>query len=415
MSDSEPSGSQDRPTPAAPTEEAGTTSSPDRNSASEAQRDAQTRAAPADEKASARRASADEEIEGIDEHGAPWGDYPIDSLLIRHEHRTVHDVVRRIERGTYILNPDFQRDFLWDMATQSKLIESIVMRIPLPVLYLAENDDGKVVVVDGLQRLRTFQRFLADELKLRLPDRPDLDGKRFSDLSEKLQNRVEDCSLTLYSIDSKVPERARLDIFDRVNSGVALTRQQMRNCLYMGPATQFLAQEASTDLFKKATGRSLKHRTMRDREFVNRFCAFHLLPIEEYDGDMDRFLAGALGRMNRAGDGALDEVRRAFHRTLTNNHMLFQKQAFRKHEPNQDRRGIINASLWDVMTTGLAPYDVMHVLKRAEVFRAAFFELLKDEQFNEAITYGPNDARKVRRRFRMARRMFRETLDADAD
>ena len=390
-------------------------SSRDRNPGSETQPDAQTQAAPGEKEALARGASAAEEIEGLDERGTPWGDYPIDSLLIRHEHRTVHDVVRRIDRGTYVLNPDFQREFLWDVATQSKLIESIVMRIPLPVLYLAENDDGKVVVVDGLQRLRTFQRFLADELKLRLPDRPDLNGKRFSDLSEKLQNRVEDCSLTLYSIDSKVPERARLDIFDRVNSGVALTRQQMRNCLYMGPATRFLADEAGTDLFKRATGGSLKHKTMRDREFVNRFCAFHLLPIKEYDGDMDSFLARALGHMNRADDGTLHEIREAFRRTLTNNHMLFQKQAFRKHEPDQDRRGIINASLWDVMSTGLAPYDVMHLLERAETFRDAFFDLLQDEQFNEAITYGPNDARKVRRRFRMARRMFQETLDVSAD
>ncbi|MDE2976519.1 MAG: DUF262 domain-containing protein [Acidobacteriota bacterium] len=414
MSDSGPSGSEG-PAQTAPKEEAGTTSSLDRNPGSEAQPDAQTQAAPGEKEASARGASAAEEIEGLDERGAPWGDYPIDSLLIRHEHRTVHDVVRRIDRGTYVLNPDFQREFLWDVATQSKLIESIVMRIPLPVLYLAENDDGKVVVVDGLQRLRTFQRFLANELRLRLPDRPDLNGKRFSDLSEKLQNRVEDCSLTLYSIDSKVPERARLDIFDRVNSGVALTRQQMRNCLYMGPATRFLADEAGTDLFKRATGGSLKHKTMRDREFVNRFCAFHLLPIEEYDGDMDRFLARALGHMNRADDGTLHELREAFRRTLTNNHMLFQKQAFRKHEPDQDRRGIINASLWDVMSTGLAPYEVMHLLERAETFRDAFFDLLRDEQFNEAITYGPNDARKVRRRFRMARRIFQETLDADPD
>lgn len=415
MSDSEPSSSQQPPGPAAPKEETGTMSSRDRNGVSEALPDARTQAPPDDETASVRGASPDEEIEGLDEQGAPWGDYPIDSLLIRHEHRTVHDVVRRIKRQIYILNPDFQRDFIWDIPTQSKLIESILMRIPLPVLYLAENDDGKVVVVDGLQRLRTFQRFLDDKLKLRLPGRQDLHGKRFSDLSEKLQNRVEDCGLTLYSIDSKVPERARLDIFDRVNSGVALTRQQMRNCLYMGPATRFLAKEASTDLFKKATGGSLKQTTMRDREFVNRFCAFHLLPIEEYDGDMDGFLARALGHMNRVDDESLREVRAAFHRSLTNNHLLFREHAFRKHEPNQDRRSVINASLWDVMSTGLAPYDVMHVLERAEAFRAAFFELLQDEQFNEAITYGPNDARKVRRRFKMAGQMFQETLDADAD
>ena len=236
MSDSEPSEARQRPEPAPLLEETGLTSDLDRNRLSGALPDGHDQAAPDDEETAASAPSADDEIEGLDEKGAPWGDYPIDSILIRQEPRTVLDVVRRINRGTYILNPDFQRDFLWDVPTQSKLIESILMRIPLPVLYLAENDDGKVVVVDGLQRLTTFQRFLDNQLKLRLPDRTDLDGKRFSDLPEKLQNRVEDCSLTLYSIDSKVPDRARLDIFDRVNSGVPLTRQQMRNCLYMGPA-----------------------------------------------------------------------------------------------------------------------------------------------------------------------------------
>lgn len=408
MSDSEPPETQQRPEPEAPTGESGAMSNLDGDPVPEPLPEAQRPTAPDD--------SAGERIEGIDEDGATWGGYPIDSILIRHDHRTVHDVVRRIRRGTYILNPDFQRDFLWDELKQSKLIESVLMRIPLPVLYLAENADGKVVVVDGLQRLATFQRFLADELKLRLPERPDLDGRRFSDLPEKLQNRVEDCSLTLYSIDSKVPERARLDIFDRVNSGVALTRQQMRNCLYMGRATRFLAEEAGTDLFKKATGGSLKRKTMRDREFVNRFCAFHLLPIEEYEGDMDRFLAKALGHMNRARDDSLEEkTRDAFRRSMMNNFLSFGKNAFRKHEPDQGNRGVINASLWDVMSTGLARYGTERVLEQDEPFRTAFFTLLKNEEFNEAISYGPNDARKVRRRFKMAGRMFQETLGAEAD
>lgn len=398
----EPSGTQPHPASAAPTGRTGT-----RKPVSEAPA--------ADKTQVAGDTSAAEEIEGLEEQDAPWGDYPIDSILIRQEARTVLDVVRRIRRGTYILNPDFQRGFIWKLPRQSKLIESILMRIPLPVLYLAENDDGKVVVVDGLQRLTTFKRFLDDEFKLRLPDRADLHAKRFSDLPEKLQNRVEDCNLTLYSIDSKVPERARFDIFDRVNGGVPLTRQQMRNCLYTGPATRFLANEADTDLFKRATGGSLNQATMRDREFVNRFCAFHLLCIKDYEGDMDSFLARALGRMNRADNQTLREVRDAFHRTLTNNHSLFGKQAFRKHHPAQGRRGVINASLWDVMSTGLARYKLEHVQERTEAFRAAFFELLQDEKFNEAITYGPNDARKVRRRFRMARAMFQEILDADPD
>src|SRR5690349_17536184 len=186
------------------------------------------------------------DVEGLEDSSeGSWGDYPIDTLLIRNENRTVHDVLRRIDQKTFVMDPDFQRDFIWADDKQSRLIESVLMRIPLPVFYLAEDDDGRMVVVDGLQRLSTFQRFVGNKLRLRLPDQPDLNRRRFHELSPKLQNRIEDCNLILYVIDAKVPERARLDIFERVNGGVPLTRQQMRNCLFMGKATRFLRTEAT--------------------------------------------------------------------------------------------------------------------------------------------------------------------------
>src|SRR2546423_12262904 len=143
-------------------------------------------------------------IEGLSEESdTTWGDYPIDTMLIRNENRTVHDVLRRIEKGSFIMDPDFQREFIWPEDKQSKLVESVLMRIPLPVFYLAEDDDGRMVVVDGLQRLSTFQRFLNNELRLKLPEHAELNNKRFQDLSPKLQNRVEDCNLILYIIDAK--------------------------------------------------------------------------------------------------------------------------------------------------------------------------------------------------------------------
>ena len=219
-----------------------------------------------------------EEIEGIgdpedpkDPEDKPLDDPPLDTTLIRTESRTIFEVLRRIGQDNYIMDPDFQRDFIWDERKQSKLIESVLMRIPLPVFYIAENEDGRVVVVDGLQRLSTFRHFVEGGLRLRLPSQSELNGKRFADLSSKLQNRIEDFGLSLYIIDAKAPEQTRLDIFERVNSGVALSRQQMRNCLYVGAATRFLRDEAATDIFQKATGGSLDSRTMRDREFINRF------------------------------------------------------------------------------------------------------------------------------------------------
>lgn len=356
-----------------------------------------------------------DEIEGIaKDEDAGLGDYPIDTFLIRNEARTVHDVTRRIDGGSYIMNPDFQRDFIWPDDKQSKLIESVLMRIPLPVFYLAEDANGHMIVVDGLQRLSTFSRFLKNKLQLTLPKQVELHKKRFRDLSAKLQNRVEDCNLVLYIIDAKVPERARLDIFDRVNGGVPLTRQQMRNCLYTGQATLFVKKEAEEDSFIKATGGSLPTRTMRDREFVNRFCAFHLLPVKSYRDDMDAFLANALEDMNKMDATALGVVSVEFRNALRNNLSLFGDHAFRKHHPGQPRRGILNASLWDVMSTGLARIHESAINAHGEKLKERFYKLMDDEEFIHSITYGTNASKEVRHRFEVMTKTLREVFDADA-
>lgn len=355
-----------------------------------------------------------EEIEGVeDNEAASWGDYPLDTMLIRNEPRTVQDVLRRMGQGRFVMDPDFQRDFIWDRVKQSRLIESVLMRIPLPVFYLAEDEEGRMVVVDGLQRLSTFKHFVNGYFRLRLPDQRELDNKRFSDLHPKLQNRVEDCNLILYIIDSKVPEQARLDIFERVNGGVPLTRQQMRNSLFMGEATRFLKKESTTDLFLQATGKSLNTRTMRDREFVNRFCAFQILDINEYR-DMDDFLAKSLREMN-ARPESLPALSQQLRTTLDNNFHLFGKHAFRKHVPGQEHRSVLNASLWDVMSTGLSRHSQRVVGKRADILREAFYPLLESEDFAQAISYGTNSVNQVKRRFAMARSMFEEALGAYSD
>ncbi len=356
-----------------------------------------------------------EEVEGLDASGGSWGDYPLDELLIRQETRTVQGVLRRIDQGYYVMNPDFQRDFIWSEDKQSKLIESVLMRIPLPVFYMAEDAAGRMIVVDGLQRLSTFQRFLKDELRLQLRERQDLDGKRFEDLAPKLQNRIEDCNLIFYIIDSRSPERARLDIFERVNGGMALTRQQMRNCLYMGQATRFLKEEAQTQIFAKATGGSLSPKTMRDREFVNRFCAFRLVDLDAYHGDMDDFLRRCLEKMNDMEREALLQLSAEFRMGLTNNSMLFDRHAFRKHSRGQDQRNALNAALWDAMSTGLSFYPEDRVEACSESIRKAFYKLLDDNNFNSAISGSTNDPRKVKTRFQMSREMFKEILGARTD
>ncbi len=99
-----------------------------------------------------------EVVEGLDEASGSWGDYPIDDLLIRQDNRTIYDVIRRIEMSNYIMDPDFQRDFIWREDKQSKLIESVIMRISLPVFYMAEDNGG---TNGSSRRLTTTNTILA--------------------------------------------------------------------------------------------------------------------------------------------------------------------------------------------------------------------------------------------------------------
>ncbi len=364
-----------------------------------------------------------EELEGIDEtESVGWDELPLNSVFVRTEQRTVIEVVKRIQAGRYDLNPEFQRDFVWPVDKQSRLIESCLMRIPLPAFYVAEAKDGRIVVVDGLQRLTTFSRFLNGDFALAGlggdRDQPaaqesPLMGKRFSDLPLNLQERIEDTQLTLYVLDAKAPERAKLDIFERVNGGVALTRQQMRNCLYTGEATQWLKAASDSEAFLAATGGSLDRRSMRDREAINRFCAFTLLGIDRYKGDMDGYLAESLNKMNQLSAQELDALRAKFDHAMWANRFLFGEHAFRKSlgaGDQQASRSVLNIALFDVCSVLLSDIPREEVEARQAKLKDAVMTLVGDPKFNQAITSSTNSTKQVVARFNLAKESIRESL-----
>ena len=364
--------------------------------------------------------SIPEEPEGIDTtEMSGWGEYPLDAVFVRREPRSVIEVVKRINLGRYILTPDFQRSFVWDPKRQSRLIESCLMRIPLPVFYVAEAKDGRIVVVDGLQRLTTFTKYLNNEFALSklgdgIEDSPlenPLIGKRFKDLPLNLQERLEDTPLTLYILDAKAPERAKLDIFERVNSGEPLTRQQMRNCLFNGQATKLLKEAADSEIFLKATGGSLDKKSMRDREVINRFCAFRLLGVDKYKADMDDFLARSLEHMNQLNGFELDNLGKAFRRSMENNYILFGKHAFRKSiATDLNSRTVINIALFDVCSVMLADLDPEIIEANYNKLWQIVCSLLSDNQFVESITYSTNGSWQVKTRFE---RLKKEMLEVN--
>ena len=353
-----------------------------------------------------KRPTEDENIEGLGDpvNDVDGGDYPLDDIMVRPETRTVAEVVKRIKANRFFMAPDFQRDFVWELPKQSKLIESCIMRIPLPVLYVAEGKDGRIVVVDGLQRLTTFVRFLSDELTLTgLGAKHPLNGKSYSQLPIHLRERVEDMQLTLYILDKQAPQRARLDIFERVNSGSILTRQQMRNAIYNGPGTRWLYQMSTRPVFIQSTGESLNAKTMRDREAVNRYVAFEILGRHNYDkGDMDAYLARAIERLNEMDEEAHGQLETRFVVSMQNNYELFESHAFRKSlAKHGNDRSIINISLFDVLSCGLATIPHRVVEERGAEIRECVVDLVLDQTFEHAITYSTNSTRQVKTRFQM--------------
>lgn len=150
---------------------------------------------------------------------------------------------------------------------------------------------------------------------------------------------------------------------------------------------------------------------MRDREMVNRFCAFQLLGVDGYKGDMNSFLAAALEKMNSMPQAELENLSAQFRNSVKNNHIIFDRYAFRKHTPHQENRGTFNVSLWDVMTTGLSNYPEHLIEARAASIRNAFYPLLEDTSFDDSITLGTNQVAKVKTRFSKVREMLTGVLD----
>lgn len=144
---------------------------------------------------------------------------------------------------------------------------------------------------------------------------------------------------------------------------------------------------------------------------INRFCSFSLLRLDTYRGDMDEWLAKGLEIMNKASPDELGNLSGRFRLAMKNNLVVFGRQAFRKHSFSNQRRSVLNASLFDVMSTGLARYPESRVKEKANVLQEKFFKLMDDSGFIKAITYGPNTPREVRTRFRIATDMFEEVFD----
>lgn len=255
------------------------------------------------------------------------------------------------KRKDLILNPDFQRNHVWNSSQNSELIESILMGIPIPLMYFFEDKNGKRQVVDGRQRITAMLAYLKGEFALNsLKILRNLNGKRFSDLNLKTQGVYEDFQLGVYIIQPPTPERVKYDIFDRVNrGGTPLNKQEMRNALYHGRATNLLKQLSQSEPFQLATGASVSDRRMKEQYVILRSFAFMMLKkgmlssskFLNYKGDIDDFLARFMEYINNLQDSSkLEYAVLIYEEALQKSYEILGEDAFRFESETKNRRPI---------------------------------------------------------------------------
>lgn len=300
------------------------------------------------------------EFEGQDDldltsHPHPMGiDTPV---RIAKEQSSVFELLRREERGALVLSPDFQREDVWKTKDKSELIESILIGIPIPLIYLFEDEEGIRQVIDGKQRITALKKFLKGEFALfGLSMLAHLNGKKFLEIPPLLQAKLEDYQLHTYIIQPPTPELVKFNIFERVNrGGVKLNKQEMRHALYLGKATQLIEELAKSENFKLATGTDIKPKRMRDCYLVLRFVGFYLLMTNQLSGiqyrsDIDDFLAMVMKFLNtKASDELLEQVKYACELGMNNVYQVLGSEAFRFQSKKGGKKRPVNMGLFEML------------------------------------------------------------------
>lgn len=350
------------------------------------------------------------EAERPDPTGAAIGierPFDPDKIKVARESKTISLLSTRIGHGEIDLAPEFQRRArIWDNGRKSRLIESILLRIPLPVFYVASDAQETWSVVDGLQRLTTIHDFMNGLFALSgLEYLVQFDTSCFIDLPRSMQRRIEETELVINIIQPGTPEEVMFNIFSRINTGgLTLNGQEIRHALNKGPARAFLKDLACSRPFLDATTESVSDTRMAGRECALRFLAFRLTSWRDYStNDLDGFLNAAMQRLNNLNTQELDEQRAYFERAMKAATAIFGNDAFRKRYDTEAGRNPISKALfeaWAVTLAELTDDELTKLIERREQVRQGFIRLMVlDRDFEVAVSYSTGSPGRVHKRF----------------
>ena len=377
---------------------------------------------------------------------------------------SMENCLRRLIQGTIKLNPDFQRNEVWLNDRKSRLIESLMLKIPLPMFYVSADEKGNFTVVDGLQRLSTIRSFiLGDEYLKALANKeqkiiPDymrgngfkLEGlefwkvyesKTFNDLPINIQNRILDTEFTFTVINPGTPEEVRRNIFKRINTGgLPLSSQEIRNALYMGQSSVLLKELSLYAEFKQATGK-IKVLRMEDRELILRFIAFFVRDYTSYKRtvSVDTFLSDTMIIVNamptfdspefkRFADKEKDKdkkiqradiiasdinkIKECFKKGMNRSYALFGNHTFRKSYDGK-RKSQLNKSLfemWGTLLGQLTDNEFSILIKNREALMLNYQPLLDESAFQLAISKDSMKHTSVKYRFDALKELINKNI-----
>jgi hypothetical protein len=318
--------------------------------------------------------------------------------------------------GELALQPNYQRNFVATDLIASKLIESILLDVPIPVVYLAEEQDGSYSVIDGQQRLTSFLSFLEGKFPDNRPFKisglkvlPELNRKLFTDLDSELQKKIR--STTIHSIIIKKESNSdiKFEIFERLNTGsTKLNEDEIRNTVYRGKYIDLLAELSENQGFHGLVRKDNFKKRMIYRGMILRFFALSEKSYLNYKSSMKQFSNKEL-RDNR--DLTLSkekEYKARFEHCLDLVKLVFGEMAFRRYMPGESSESgkwgdsQINMALYDLQMVGFVNYSKNDVLAKADLIREGLLDLMiNNQQFRELLIWQTSDTDKLKKRFRI--------------
>lgn len=336
---------------------------------------------------------------------------------------SLDNIIKRLENEEIDLNPDFQRNGgLWDNSKMSRLIESIILRLPLPIFYFDISNNDKWIVIDGLQRLTTIKRFIVDKnLKLtNLEFLKEFQGKKFDDLERNIRRTIEETEIVTYQMEPQTPKEVRYSVFNRINTGgITLNPQEIRQALNQKNNGVKLLEEITKEKdFKNIVNVTSKR--MVDRELVLRYIAFKKYNYRKLNQEK-KSLPKLLDETMEIVDTIEFEnneyavMKISLLKTLSNLIEIFEKKyLFNKKLIDNSKIKVLNKSLfeiWTVLVSDLDNKEILRLKNKKEILKKKYIELLKDQDFNDAVTRGTNDRKSVVKRFSLLEKLIRSVID----